>query len=52
MFTALPKDQILKAVDDLFELVGQQKWGRNPKGRRVIVPKLKAERSTLTRIST
>ena len=24
MFTALPRDQILKAVDDLFELVGNR----------------------------
>jgi hypothetical protein len=52
MFTALPRDQILKAVDDLFELVGQQRWGRNAKGRWVIVPKLKAERNTLTRITS
>ena len=29
MFTALPRDQILKAVDELFEMTKGRKWGRN-----------------------
>ena len=29
MFTALPRDQILKAVDELFEMTKGRKWRRN-----------------------
>ena len=52
MFTALPRDQILKAVDELFEMTKGKKWGRNNDRRLVVVPKLKADRSRLMRIVT
>ena len=52
MFTALPRDQILKAVDELFEMTKGKKWGRNNDKRLVVVPKLKADRNRLTRIVT
>ena len=50
MFTALPRKQILKAVDELFEMTKGRKWGRNNDKRLVVVPKLKADRSRLMRI--
>ena len=52
MFTALPRDEILKAVDSLFELAQQQKWGRRGQHRLIIVPKAQRERKTLTRITS
>ena len=50
MFTAPPREQILKAVDELFEMPKGRKWGRNSDKRLVVVPKLKADRSRLTHI--
>ena len=52
MFAALPRKQILKAVDELFEMTKGRKWGRNNDRRLVVVPKLKADRNRLTRIVT
>ena len=37
MFTALPRKQILKAVDELFEMTKGRKWGRNNDNRLVVV---------------
>ena len=36
MFTALPREQILKAVDELFEMTKGRKWGRNNDKRLVV----------------
>ena len=50
MFAALPRKQILKAVDELFEMTKGRRWGRNNDKRLLVVPKLKADRNRLTRI--
>jgi hypothetical protein len=37
VFTAFPRKQILKAVDELFEMTKGRKWGRNNDNRLVVV---------------
>ena len=48
MFTALPRTEILRAVDGLLALAAEQTWGRNARKRWIVVPKRRDEQKEFT----
>ena len=52
MFTALPRTEILRAVDGLLALAAEQTWGRNARKRWIVVPKRRDEQKEFTCVTS